>query len=185
MSTIKLDHIELLTGPSNFESWKRGISQVLQGEGYWGHVEGDASIFSAFPIEPAPAVPTAISTAAEITEYREWWKSDSKARTIVERRITPVTLALLPQGVTVTARSVWDTLKALYSRCDVMSQFELRDRLANAKLKDHRDLHQENVQFVFGIFVFGIGISDIFSQSFRLWYIFGLSLSLVNHLCLW
>jgi gag-polypeptide of LTR copia-type len=41
MSTIKLDHIELLTGPSNYESWKRGISQVLQGKGYWGHVEGD------------------------------------------------------------------------------------------------------------------------------------------------
>jgi hypothetical protein len=140
MSTIKLDHIELLTGPSNFESWKRGISQVLQGEGYWGHVEGDANIYSAFPIEPQPAVPTAISTAEEITAYREWWKADSKTRTIVERRITPVTLALLPQGVTITARSVWETLKTLYGRCDVMSQFELRDRLSNAKLKDHRDL---------------------------------------------
>ena len=137
MSTIKLDHIELLTGPSNFDHWKCGISQVLQGEGYWGHVEGDADLFAVFPIEPAPAVPTALSTAAEVTEYREWWKADSKARTIVERRITPVILALLPQGVTVTARSVWESLTDLYSRRDVMSQFELCDRLANAKLKDH------------------------------------------------
>jgi hypothetical protein len=150
MATIKLDHIELLTGPSNFESWKRGISQVLQGEGYWGHVEGDADIFSAFPIEAQPAVPTAISVAAEITEYRDWWKADSKARTIIERRITPVTLALLPQGVTVTARSVWETLKTLYSRRDVMSQFELRDRLANAKLKDHRDLDRYIGEFKTG-----------------------------------
>ncbi len=125
MSTIKLDHIELLVGPSNYDAWRRGISQVLQGEGYWGHVEGDANVFSAFPIEPAPAVPTAASTADEITAYREWWKADSKARTIVERRITPVILALLPQGVEVSARSVWDTLKSLYSRRDVMSQFEL------------------------------------------------------------
>jgi hypothetical protein len=45
-------------------------------------------------------------------------------------------------------------------------------------------LHQENVRLVFGIFVFGIGIFVIFSQSFRLWYVFGPSLSLVNHLCL-
>ena len=58
MSTIKLDHIELLTGPSNFENWKCGISQVLQGEGYWGHVEGDVNIYSVFPIEPQPAVPS-------------------------------------------------------------------------------------------------------------------------------
>ena len=88
MSTIKLDHIELLTGPSNFDSWKRGISQVLQGEGYWGHVEGDVDIYSAFPIEPQPAAPTVTSTPDEITEFCEWWKADSKACTIVERRIT-------------------------------------------------------------------------------------------------
>jgi len=82
--------------------------------------------------------------------YREWWKTDSKAWTIIERRITPVTLALLPQGVEVTARSVWDTLKGLYSRRDVMSQFELRDRLANAKLKDHRDLDRYLGEFKVG-----------------------------------
>ena len=70
--------------------------------------------------------------------------------TIVERRITPVTLALLPQGVTVTARSVWETLKTLYGRKDVMSQFELRDRLANAKLKDHRDLDRYIGEFKTG-----------------------------------
>jgi hypothetical protein len=79
MSTIKLDHIELLDGASNYDAWRHGISQVLQGEGYWGHVEGDPNIFSAFPIEPAPNTPTAESTATEIAEYREWWKADSKA----------------------------------------------------------------------------------------------------------
>ena len=89
MSTIKLDHIELLIGPLNYNAWRRGISQVLQGEGYWGHVEGDANIFSVFPIEPASAVPTVTSTADEIMEFQEWWKADSKARTIVKRRITP------------------------------------------------------------------------------------------------
>ena len=150
MATIKLDHIELLTGPSNYDAWRCGISQVLQGKGYWGHTEGDANIFSAFPIDPAPAVPTAASTPEELTAYCEWWKNDSKARTIIERRITPVILALLPQGVKVTARSVWETLKGLYSRRDMMSQFELRDRLANAKLKDHHDLDRYLGKFKVG-----------------------------------
>ena len=72
MSTIKLDHIELLTGSSNFEIWKHSISQVLQGEGYWGHVKGNLDIYSAFPIEPQPAAPTVTSTPDEITQFREW-----------------------------------------------------------------------------------------------------------------
>ena len=44
--------------------------------------------------------------------------------------------------------------------------------------------HQENVQLVFDVFVFGICISDIFSQRFCFWYVFGLSLSLKIYLCL-
>src|SRR5258708_23454496 len=83
---------------------------------------------------------TAASTPEELTSYHEWWKTDSKARTIIERRITPVILSLLPQGVEVTAQTVWETLKGLYSQRDVMLQFKLRDRLVNAKLKDHHDL---------------------------------------------
>ena len=150
MSTIKLDHIELLTGASNFDGWKHGISQVLQGEGYWGHVEGDADIYSAFPIEAEPVAPTVVSTPDEITAYHDWWKADSKACTIVERRITPVILSLLPQGVTVTARNVWESLASLYSQRDIMSQFELQDRLANAKLKDHQDLDQYIGEFKTG-----------------------------------
>jgi hypothetical protein len=54
----------------------------------------------------------------------------------------------------------------------------------SGRLKRKVVVHQENVQLVFGVFVFGIGIFDIFSQSFRLWYIFGSSLSLEMHLCL-
>src|SRR5260370_8515462 len=97
MSTITLDHIELLIGPSNYDAWRCGISQVLQGEGYWGHVEGDTDVFSAFPVEPTPAVPTSLSTADEITEYPDWWKPDSKPRPILQRPLTPIILPLLPQ----------------------------------------------------------------------------------------
>jgi hypothetical protein len=85
MATIKLNHIEFLVGALNYDTWKHGVSQVFQGEGYWGHVKGDPNLFSVFPIEPAPAVPTVISTAAEITEYCKWWKANSKAHTIIER----------------------------------------------------------------------------------------------------
>ena len=90
MATIKLDHIELLVGALNYAIWKRGISQVLQGEGYWGHVEGSPNQFAPFPSSPEPSPPDEKSAAEVITAYQEWWQKDSKARTIVERRISPV-----------------------------------------------------------------------------------------------
>ena len=150
MATIKLDHIELLVGASNYPIWKRGISQVLQGEGYWGHVEGSTSPFAPFPCSPEPSPPTEKSTAESITAYQDWWQKDSKARTIIERRISPVSLNLLPQGLGVTARTVWKRLNTLYGRVDVMSQFDLRDRLSRARLKDHTDLDRYVGEFQAG-----------------------------------
>ena len=152
MATIKLDHIELLVGASNYAIWKRGISQVLQGEGYWywGHVEGSPSPFAPFPCSPEPSPPTEKSKAEDVTAYQDWWQKDSKARTIIERRISPVSLNLLPQGLGVTARTVWKRLNTLYGRVDVMSQFDLRDRLSRARLKDHTDLDRYVGEFQAG-----------------------------------
>ncbi|KDR77126.1 hypothetical protein GALMADRAFT_225258 [Galerina marginata CBS 339.88] len=140
MSTIKLDHVVLLVGSDNFELWKRGIRQVLQGLGFWGHVGGNVNQFSPFPITPQPATCNLQSTATELSAFRQWWKDDSQARTIVERRISPIILNLLPQGDTVTAREVWMTLQATYGRVDVMAQFALRDRVNSLKLVNHEDL---------------------------------------------
>ena len=84
MSTIKLDHIELLVGPLNYETWKQGISQVLQGEGYWGHIEGDANPFAPFPIDPEPTAPTILSSLEVIAKFHTWWTTDSRARTLIE-----------------------------------------------------------------------------------------------------
>ena len=150
MATIKLDHIELLVGASNFAIWKRGISQVLQGEGYWGHVEGSPSPFAPFPRSPEPSPPTEKSSMEAVTAYQEWWQKDSKARTIIERRISPISLNLLPQGLGVTARAIWSRLNTLYGRVDVMSQFDLRDRLSRARLKDHTDLDRYVGEFQAG-----------------------------------
>ena len=140
MSTIKLDHIELLVGVSNYAIWKRGIPQVLQGEGYWGHVEGSPSKLAPFPCSYEPSPPTEDSSTEIITAYQEWWQKDSKARTIIERRISPVSLNLLPQGLGITARTIWQRLNTLYGWVDVMSQFDLHNRLSRARLKDHSDL---------------------------------------------
>src|ERR1700682_4907069 len=104
MATIKLDRIELLVGASNDIIWKRAISQVLQGEGYWGHVEGRPDLFSPFPRSEQPSPCHTSSTAKEISALQEWWQKDSKARTIIEHRVSPIVLSLLPQGVEVTAR---------------------------------------------------------------------------------
>lgn len=164
MSTIKLDHIELLIGATNYEGWQRGISQVLQGEGYWGHVEGDTNPFSPFPRSEQPASPNGASTPDEVLAFQGWWQKDSKARTIVERRILPVVLNLLPQGIGATAHKVWNRLKELYNHIDVMAQFNLREQMGRIRLKDHHDLDRYIGEFQQGCIKF-IQMGVAYSES--------------------
>jgi len=140
MSTIKLDHVPLLESVTNFPEWKRFITQVLQAEGYWTHIEGTDGAFDIFPKSPEPAACTATSKAEEKTAFKEWWEVDMKACAIVLRRISPVTHSHLDTAVGKTARSIWESLHTLYERTDFLSQFDLRDRLSNAKLRDYQDI---------------------------------------------
>jgi len=140
MSTIKLDHVPLLESAINFPEWKRFITQVLQAEGYWPHIEGTDGLYNIFSKSLEPTACTAASKAEERTAFKEWWKKDMKARAIVLCRISPVTHSHLDTAVEKTARSIWENLLSLYERTDILSQFDLRDRLSNAKLRDYQDL---------------------------------------------
>jgi hypothetical protein len=142
MSTIKLDHIPLLESALNFPEWKRFIIQVLQAEGYWTHVEGTDGDYDIFPKSLEPAACTATSKAEEKTAFKDWWQEDMKARAIILRRVSPVTHSHLNTQVGKTARSIWEHLHSLYAHTDILAQFELRDCLSNAKLRDHQDLHR-------------------------------------------
>jgi hypothetical protein len=40
MAQLKLDHIPVLEGASNYTKWAHSTMRVLQGEGLWSHAEG-------------------------------------------------------------------------------------------------------------------------------------------------
>ena len=63
-----------------------------------------------------------------------------KAHAIVLRCISPITHSHLDTVVGKTARSIWESLHTLYERTDILSQFDLHDRLSNAKLQDYQDI---------------------------------------------
>jgi hypothetical protein len=140
MSTIKLDHVPLLESAMNFPEWKRFTTQILQAEGYWTHVEGTDGAYDIFPKSLEPTACTAASKADEKAAFKEWWQEDMRARAIILRRISPVTHSHLDTAVGKTARSIWENLHALYERTDILSQFDLRDRLSNATLRDYQDI---------------------------------------------
>ena len=140
MSTIKLDHVPLLESAQNFPEWKRFITQVLQAEGHWSHIEGTDGQFDIFPKSMEPAKCTAASDEDEKARFKEWWQDDMKVRAIMLRRISPVTHSHLDTSVEKTARSLWEALHTLYARTDILAQFDLRDRLSNAKLRDYHDV---------------------------------------------
>lgn len=140
MSTIKLDHVPILENVSSYPEWRRHISQVLQDEGYWGHVEGNENPLSVFPRSNPPATLTDDSSPATKTAFHTWWQEDSRARGLILRRISGITYDNLKVEVGVTARSIWDSIKAKYARVDVMAQYELKEKLATLKLKDYSTL---------------------------------------------
>jgi hypothetical protein len=114
MSTIKLDHVPLLESATNFPEWKRFITQVLQAEGYWTHIEGTDGQFDIFPKSLEPVACNATSKPEEKVAFKEWWDLDMKARTIVLQRISPVTHSHLNTSIRKTACSIWESLHTLY-----------------------------------------------------------------------
>ena len=99
MSTIKLDHVPLLESAINFPEWKRFITQVLQAEGYWTHIEGTDRTFNIFPKSLEPTACTATSTEEEKTAFKEWWQVDMKAHAIVLHHISSITHSHLDTAV--------------------------------------------------------------------------------------
>ncbi|KAF9473850.1 hypothetical protein BDN70DRAFT_766872, partial [Pholiota conissans] len=130
------DHIPILEGASNFPSWKRSVTRTLQGEGFWGYVDGSDDILAPFRKIPMP-IATAASSASLLNKYAEWWRKDAQAKDIIERRISPIVSTIIPCTNTTTARDVWTTLTTLYGRVDVTAQFDLRTHITKVKLKDH------------------------------------------------
>lgn len=139
MSSLRLDHIPILEGTSNFPEWRRAMERTLMGEGVWGHAEGE----EGDPLSPwrpsYPPVISATTTPDELKVVQTWWQSDAKTKDIIEHRISPLIVNLLPQGRMSSARLTWSTINDLYGRVDVTAQFALRSRIAALRLKDSLD----------------------------------------------
>ena len=135
----KLEHIPLLEGTANALEWFRVMTQTLKAEGVWGHVEGVEDDLAAVWQASHPPPLTALSTNAQRLASSTWWIKDSRALSIIDRRLNPVTQSLMPVGDDVTSRMVWNKLKSMYSRVDVHAQFDLRDRLAANTLQNPSD----------------------------------------------
>lgn len=97
--------------------------RTLQGEGFWGFIEGSEDPLSPFPIVPMPIV-AAGATAPALKAHREWWQKDAKVKDIIEHCISPVVSTIILCTKTTTARDILATLKTLHGRVDVAAQFD-------------------------------------------------------------
>ncbi|KAH9481946.1 hypothetical protein JR316_0006476 [Psilocybe cubensis] len=142
-SAIKIGNIELLVGASNYNAWRRGMTMFLRTNNLWGYIEGNLRAPNPRhhnAQQLAPHVPLQGATNAQEDAYNAWSFNDMKARSLIEHRISPVSLSLLPYEKYKTAREVWAAIKLLYARQDTASQFLIKDRLHSLKLKDHNNL---------------------------------------------
>jgi hypothetical protein len=125
MSDLKLKYIPILEGSTNYTAWARTTTTTLQAEDLWTHIEGvESDPLSLWAASHAPEI-DAMSNATQRKAHREWWWNDVKARSILERRISPLVLNLLPQDMYTTSRAIWMLLKDYFAKTDVRAQFAL------------------------------------------------------------
>jgi hypothetical protein len=139
MSTIKLEHVPLLKGASNYPEWSRLLSMTLHSNSLWGHVQGDTDKTSPWRVIPKPEF-TSASKDSEYVAYKNWYQEDSKAREMLERRMVLTVRNHLSQDPMTTSRELWESLRDLYARTDVASQFQLKAKVASFKLKDSSEV---------------------------------------------
>lgn len=144
MSSIKLNHIPILKGVAEFTEWKQKMSATLQSLGLWGWVDSNSSAdnpLSPFPIETQPVI-TAKSTPEEVLAYCEWWHKNFKVKDIIKRHLSPICDSLMPTGLCVTVRAMWNELICLYGCMDITAQHTLREHVLTLHLRDYKDFDQ-------------------------------------------
>jgi hypothetical protein len=135
MLAIKLDHVPLLKGTSNYPEWSCLLSMTLRSSGLWGYVQGDCDKTSPWPAVPKPVV-SATSKDPEFESFQKWYQEDSKAQEMVECHMVPTVRNHLSQDPLMTSRKLWESLCNLYAWTDVTSQFQLKAHVASFWLKD-------------------------------------------------
>jgi hypothetical protein len=140
MAKMKLDHIPLLEGTINYTEWARAMKRVLQAEGLWAHAAGVRDDpLSPWAASYAPQI-TANSNATAMKTFREWWHNDAKAQDVIERRLSPIIMNLLPHDDNVTLCTTWEFLEHTYDKVDIATQHMLHNCVTLLCLKDSSDV---------------------------------------------
>ncbi|KAF8552058.1 hypothetical protein OG21DRAFT_1391408, partial [Imleria badia] len=135
----KYDHICELSGAENYSQWRRQMTLVLQSERLWPHCNNGTdplNLINFASTIPIPKDAKAVSDD-EKEEILEWLAKDAQAKSLIDRKISPLVANLLDESQ--TARQQWESLSKYYSRNDLLSQYELRIRIQSEKLKDAED----------------------------------------------
>lgn len=139
-ATIKLDHIPTLKGASNFVTWRMLIHSSLKDCGIYGHIKGSDNCWDRYPKTPVPPTPTANSNNNIIEKYQKWWQDNNSAKLLMVQKLSALVVSNLQMSDNTTARMVWDQLTVRYACNDINTQFQIKEKLASIKLKDHKDI---------------------------------------------
>jgi hypothetical protein len=137
----KYDHIPELTGTDNYIAWETQVQLALMNDDLWCHVTDKVDpqdILGSATYLPVPATVGA-PTDDEKIAMRTWLINDSKAKTILLRRLAPGVSLLIPRTAGVTAHLAWKTLRDHFHRSDVSSQYVIRRQIQSLHMKDSLD----------------------------------------------
>ncbi|KAN0086055.1 hypothetical protein V8E55_007189 [Tylopilus felleus] len=117
-----------LTGTKNYAQWHHQIMLALKGEHLWNQCSNgtNPNDFTELALsQPIPADPTTIKTN-EREKILDWLAKDAQAKGLIDRKVSIVVTSQLSNN-------------QMFSRNELLSQYELRTWIHMEKLKDAKD----------------------------------------------
>jgi hypothetical protein len=139
VASLRLDHIPILEGQSNYLQWERSTKLTLLGEGLWKYVSEGKDIKNRVEYGVTTPELSAAPTDAEISALDAFTANSLHVAVIIQRRLSPTIMMLVPRSIEQDARAVWAHLHKQYNYVDINAQFAILNHLEKTKLKDASD----------------------------------------------
>jgi hypothetical protein len=140
-SSVRMDHVPTLEGTRNYHEWAKLMKMTLIGDGLWTFVTSNTDSSKEEEVgtwKPDPK-DSSLDAASLETARREFTSGNSRANTVIRRKLTTLTLMGIPDDLEYKARETWEHLRTKYDLVDADARFSIRAHMNTIRLKDASD----------------------------------------------
>ena len=147
VANLRLDHVPVLEGQSNYQQWERSMKLTMLGEDLWKYVSEGTVITNRAEFGILAPTLSETPTDTELTALDKFTASSVRAAAIIQRKLSPTVMMLVPRSIEQDPQAVWKHLRTQYDHADVNAQFAIMNHLEKVRLKDASDTQRYLAEF--------------------------------------